>query len=101
LQTTPFRVVYGRDPPALLPHPAGSVRVQAFDRQLLDWDAFLVEIRDHLLHAQELIKTKHDSSHRFAEFTVGDWMWLRLHQRLAAVITDMAAGKLAPRFYGP
>jgi hypothetical protein len=29
--------------------------VQALDRQLQDRDAFLAEIRDRLLHAQELI----------------------------------------------
>ena len=32
---------------------------------------------------------------------MGDWVWLRLHQRLAASIIDKSAGKLAPRFYGP
>jgi hypothetical protein len=35
------------------------------------------------------------------EFAVGDWVWLRLHQRSAVGITDRDRGKLAPRYYGP
>jgi hypothetical protein len=61
----------------------------------MDRDAFLAEIIDRLLH------THNNNSHRFAKFAVGDWVWLRLHQRLATAITDKSAGKLVPRFYGP
>jgi hypothetical protein len=101
VRTTPFCVVYGRYPPALVPYQAGTARVQALDRQLLDRDTFLTEIRDRLLHAQELMKVQYDVKHCPAEYVVGDWVWLRLHQRLAAIITDSAARKLHPRFYGP
>jgi len=34
-------------------------------------------------------------------FEVDDWVWLRLHHRTAAGITDGSKGKLAPCFYGP
>ncbi|XP_019248736.1 PREDICTED: uncharacterized protein LOC109228004 [Nicotiana attenuata] len=36
LQTTPFKVVYGRDHPRLLSYVAGSSRVEAIDNALLD-----------------------------------------------------------------
>jgi hypothetical protein len=101
LRTTPFRVVYGRDPPALLPYQPGASRVQALDQQLQDRETFLAQIRDRLLHAQQLMKGQHDAKHRFVAFAVGDWVLLRLHQRLAAAITDKSARKLAPRYYGP
>lgn len=32
---------------------------------------------------------------------MGEWAWLRLHQRLAVAITNKSNTKLAPRFYGP
>jgi hypothetical protein len=32
--------------------------------------------------------------------TTESWIWLRLHHRLAATLTDKAQGKLAPKFYG-
>jgi hypothetical protein len=75
--------------------------VQALDRQLQDRDAFLTEIRDRLLHAQELMKRQYDRVHRPLEFAVGDWVWMRLHLRLAASLTGGAARKLARKFYGP
>jgi hypothetical protein len=33
------------------------------------------------------------------EFQVGHWVWLRLHHRLAATLTDKAHDKLAPMYY--
>jgi hypothetical protein len=33
-------------------------------------------------------------------FAEGNWVWLRLHHRLAATLIDKAWGKLAPKFYG-
>lgn len=51
LRTTPFEVVYGRPPPALLPYTAGTARTEAADTQLHDRDTFLVDVRDRLLQA--------------------------------------------------
>jgi len=47
------------------------------------------------------MKQYYDKGHRDVVLQVGDWAWLRLHHRSAAGITDRAAGKLAPRYYGP
>jgi hypothetical protein len=41
LKTTPFQVVYVRFPPTLITYTAGSAKVQAVDRQLIDRDVFL------------------------------------------------------------
>jgi hypothetical protein len=71
------------------------------DKQLKDRGTFLAEIKERLLHAQDLMKHSYDANHRDISFEVGDWAWLRLHQRVAAAIKDRSGGKLAPRFYGP
>jgi hypothetical protein len=101
LRTTPFQVVYGRDPPTLLSYEIGQSKVPVVAQQLLDCDKFLAEIKDRLQHAQDLMKVNYDQHHRELEFAEGDWVWLRLHHRLAATLTDKARGKLAPMFYGP
>jgi hypothetical protein len=101
LKTTPFQVVYGRPPPPLISYTAGRVKVQALDRQLVDWDVFIQEIRERLRHAQDLMKQHYDVGHRDISFEVGEWVWLKLHHRQATAITDKTAGKLAPKFYGP
>jgi hypothetical protein len=80
LQTTPFRVVFGRDPPTLMSYQPGAARVVAVDRQLLHRDEFLAEVREHLLQARDFMKTSYDKAHRALEFEVGEWAWLRLHQ---------------------
>lgn len=100
LQTTPFRVVYGRDPPSLISYTPGLAQVAALDKQLLQRDTFLAEIRERLLQAQDHMKNAHDKSHRDVQFEAGDWVLLRLHHRSAAGITDRANAKLAPKYYG-
>ena len=52
LCTTPFQVVYGREPPALAPFEAGTARTSTMDDMLRECDAFLAEVRDRLLQAQ-------------------------------------------------
>jgi len=59
----------------------------------------LKEIRERLLLAQDVMKASHDKKRRDLEFSVGDWVWLRLHHRTAVGITS-SISKLAPRFYG-
>ena len=101
LEATPFQVVYGREPPTMIPYQQGSARVAAVDRQLRDRDEFLSEIRERLQIAQDVMKATQDKSRRELEFAVGDWVWLRLHHRSASGITPSSPSKLAPRFYGP
>jgi hypothetical protein len=97
----PVQGFYGRDPPALLSYEQGQSRVPAVDKQLVARDEFLVEIKERLLHAQEVMKGNYDAHHRQVEFQVGDWVWLHLHHLIAATLTGKAKGKLAPKFYGP
>lgn len=47
------------------------------------------------------MKTSHDKLHRDLAFQVGDWVWLRLHQRSIVCITEPSRSKLSARFYGP
>jgi len=92
-------VVYGRPPPTLLSYEPGVAQVVALDRQLLERDAFLADIRERLLQAQDYMKEHHDKTHRRVEFEVGDWVWLRLHHRAAALVKG-GSSKLSPRYYG-
>jgi hypothetical protein len=51
LKCSPFRVVYGRDPPALIHYQPGVAHAAAVDQQLQDRDEFLREIKERLLQA--------------------------------------------------
>jgi hypothetical protein len=101
LKTTPFRVVYGRDPPPLIPYQLGTAATQVVDQMLHEHDLFLGELRDRLLQAQEHACRFYDGKHRELEFSVDDWVWLRLLHRQAQSPVDRPKGKLGPRYAGP
>ena len=101
LRATPFKVVYGRPPPPLLPYSPGTARTEAADALLQSRDEILAEVRQRLLQAQQLSKKYYDAGHRDVEFQVGDWVWLRLLNRTAQSLSPGAKGKLGPRYAGP
>jgi hypothetical protein len=101
LHTTPFRVVYGRDPPPVLTYQPGSTANQTVDEMLSERDLFLSEVRDRLLQAQEHARRFYDAHHRDLEFSVDDWVWLRLLNRQAQSLVRQPKGKLGPRYAGP
>jgi hypothetical protein len=43
----------------------------------------------------------YDRHHRQLEFTVGQWVWLRLLYHLMASLDVKGRGKLEPKFYRP
>jgi len=49
LRATPFEVVYGRPPPALLPHTAGTAQTETVEMLLRDRDSFPADIHERLL----------------------------------------------------
>ena len=51
LRTTPFEVVYGRPPPAMLPYEPGTARSEVAGDLLRTRDDILVEARQRLLQA--------------------------------------------------
>ena len=88
-------------PPILLPYEAGSAATESVDALLRDRDAFLAEVRDRLLQAQAYAKQYYDAQHRPLEFSVGDWVLLRLLHRPAQSLLPGFHGKLSPRYAGP
>jgi hypothetical protein len=101
--TLPFKVVYGRDPPALISYKQGASKVVAVDKQqqLKAGDEFLREIQDRLLQSQVTMKSYHDQHWHEVVFQEGDWVWLRLQQRTTVAISAAAHSKLSPKYYGP
>jgi hypothetical protein len=45
IKCSPFKVVYGRDPPSLLSYQLGAACVAAVDKRLMNRDEFLDEIK--------------------------------------------------------
>jgi hypothetical protein len=101
LHTSPFRVVFCRDLPSIRSYEPGMMHVPAVAQQLAEHDEFLAEIRDRLEQAQQHYKSYYNKKHRALQFSVRDWVWLRLLNRLVASLDITGCGKLGPCFYGP
>jgi hypothetical protein len=101
LRETPFRVVYGRDPPSIRSYEPGDTRVAAVAQEMEAREAFLGDVRYRLEQAQTVQKLHYDRHHRPVSFDVGDWALLRLRQRAASSLPHAPTGKLKPRYVGP
>lgn len=98
---TPFKALYGRDPPTWVKFENGSTTNAELESQLRDRDAALQMLREHLHRAQQLMKEKVDRSRRKIELEVGDWVYVKLRPYRQKTLARRLNEKLSARFYGP
>ena len=78
MNMTPFKVLYGRDPPHLVYYSNVPSPVVEVDWYLEERDCMLKELKEHLLRAQERMKQQADKHRTDLEFEVGDWVYIKL-----------------------
>ena len=98
---TPFKILYGRDPPALHPYISGETPNADLDEQLITRDEMLKLLRENLLKAQSRMKAQADSKRRELSFEVGDAVFLRIQPFRQRSLAKRRFEKLSPRFFGP
>lgn len=77
-QFTPFRILYGRDPPPLIRFEKGTTTISSLEQQMLERDKILEELKVHLLRAQQQMKLAADKHRRDVEFATGEWVYVKM-----------------------
>nr|GEU47565.1 gamma-tubulin complex component 4 homolog [Tanacetum cinerariifolium] len=98
---TPFKVLYGRDPPTIMGYDKGGATTFEVDQYLLVRDEVLDELKMHLRRAQQLMKVQADGKRRDVQFQVWDQVYLKLRPYRQVTVARRLCLKLASRFYGP
>jgi hypothetical protein len=79
----------------------GETKVAAVQRDLLDRDECLRQLKEQLIRAQERMKIQADKKRVERSFVVGEWVFVKLRaHRQNSVVTRINA-KLSARYYGP
>lgn len=98
---SPFKALYGREPPPLVGYEGNSTPVQELDALLVERDLVLKELKKNLAIASNRMKQVADSKRRDVNFQSGDWVYLRLQPYRQHTIFKRTSYKLSTRYYGP
>ncbi|MCH86988.1 Ty3/gypsy retrotransposon protein, partial [Trifolium medium] len=100
-EKTPFEIVYGRSAPTLTRWVQGETRVASVQKDLMDRDEALKQLKNQLLKAQERMRMQADRKRVERSFTCGEWVFVKLRAHRQQSVATRINAKLAAKYYGP
>lgn len=98
---TPFKAVYGREPPILLKYDTATADPPSLQALLTERDTTLQLLKSNLHRAQQVMKKYADTKRKFAEFKVGDMVLVKLQPYRQHSLSLHQNQKLGLRYFGP
>jgi hypothetical protein len=98
---SPFQVVYGREPPALLDYIPGSTSIQAVEATMQERTEVIQLLRKKLSKAQDAMKLIADLKRTPHTFKEGDLVFVKLRPYRQTSVVGKRIHKLSKRYYGP
>lgn len=92
---SPFRALYGRQPPAIVTYMEGSTQLQEVHHPLLQRRHLLKQIRSTLFRTRQSMRDSANIHRREASFQPNEFVWLRLRAFRQHSVVRRGSQKLA------
>jgi hypothetical protein len=98
---SPFYVLYGQQPRHFGLTAESAVSLMPLSDWMQEKSMITTLIQQHMFRAQERMKHQANKSRSERQFTVGDWVYLKIQPYVQTSLAPRSNQKLAFKFFGP